>query len=141
MNSTNLTGNLTRDPELRRTANGKAYTYFCVAVKRPYTKDKTDFIDCVIWNESAEFVHKYFSKGSGIAVSGFTTTRNWVDKNGVTHKTSEVVASTVDFTGRRNESNDTYAANDQNEASATAESAALAGDYEMLEDDDGQLPF
>ena len=93
MNIGGITGNLTRDPELRRTGDGKAVASFCVAVKRPYTKDKTDFIDCVAWGQIAEFVSKYFAKGSGIAVDGFYTTRTWEDSR----KTLPLPAQYPDF--------------------------------------------
>lgn len=144
MNIGGITGNLTRDPELRRTGDGKAVASFCVAVKRPYSKDKTDFIDCVAWDKIAEFVSKYFSKGSGIAVDGFYTTRTWEDNDGKKRKNTELVASSVGFMGSNRDNGGTYGASSQNEASTTAANApaALVGDYEMLEDeDDGTLPF
>ena len=137
MNIGGITGNLTRDPELRRTGDGKAVASFCVAVKRPYSKDKTDFIDCVAWGQIAEFVSKYFSKGSGIAVDGFYTTRTWEDKDGNKRKNTELVASSVGFMGGKNDST----ASSHNEASTTAASAAPAGDYSLLEDNDDPLPF
>ena len=143
MNIGGITGNLTRDPELRRTGDGKAVASFCVAVKRPYSKDKTDFIDCVAWGQIAEFVSKYFSKGSGIAVDGFYTTRTWEDKDGNKRKNTELVASSVGFMGK-SDSTGTNGAYSNNDASTTAANAAApnpAGDYEMLEDDDGLLPF
>ena len=139
MNIAGITGHLTRDPELRRTGDGKAVASFCVAVKRPFTKDKTDFIDCVAWDKIAEFVSKYFGKGSGIAVDGFYTTRVWEDKDGVKRKNTELTASTIGFMGSKSDSTGTYGASSQNEANATA---ANAPDFEMLEDDDGgELPF
>lgn len=138
MNIGGITGHLTRDPELRRTGDGKAVASFCVAVKRPYSKDKTDFIDCVAWGQIAEFVSKYFSKGSGIAVDGFYTTRTWEDKDGNKRKNTELVASSVGFMGGKN---DSTGASSHNDASTTAASAAPAADYAMIEDDDEQLPF
>ena len=139
MNIGGITGNLTRDPELRRTGDGKAVASFCVAVKRPYTKDKTDFIDCVAWDKIAEFVSKYFAKGSGITVDGFYTTRTWEDKDGNKRKSTELTASSVGFMGSKNDG-----ASSLNEASTTAANAmepAAAADYGMIEDDDAELPF
>ena len=138
MNIAGITGHLTRDPELRRTDGGKVVASFCVAVKRPFTKDKTDFIDCVAWDKIGEFVSKYFGKGSGIAVDGFYTTRTWEDKDGNKRKSTELVASTIGFMGGKSDSTGTYGASSQNEANATA---ANAPDFAMLEDDDGELPF
>ena len=142
MNIAGITGNLTRDPELRRTGDGKAVASFCVAVKRPYTKDKTDFIDCVAWDKIAEFVNKYFAKGSGIVVDGFLITRTWEDKDGKKHKGTELTASSVGFMGSKSESTGTYSASSQNDASTTAANATEpAADYGMIEDDDSELPF
>lgn len=137
MNIGGITGNLTRDPELRRTGDGKAVTSFCVAVKRPYSKDKTDFIDCVAWDKIAEFVSKYFAKGSGISVDGFYTTRTWEDSNGNKRKSTELTASSVGFMGK-SDSAGNNGASTENEASTTA---ATAADFEMMEDDDAELPF
>lgn len=144
MNIAGITGNLTRDPELRRTGDGKAVASFCVAVKRPFSKDKTDFIDCVAWDKIAEFVSKYFSKGSGIAVDGFYTTRTWDDKDGNKRKSTELVASSVGFMDKKSDSagTGTYAASSQNEANTmAANSTETAADYGMIEDDDAELPF
>ena len=141
MNIGAITGHLTRDPEMRRTGDGKAVTSFCVAVKRPYTKDKTDFIDCVAWDKIAEFVSKYFAKGSGIAVDGFYTTRTWEDKDGNKRKSTELTASNVGFMGSKSDSTGTYGASAQNDASTTAANADPAADYSMIEDDDAELPF
>ena len=138
MNIAGITGHIVRDPELRRTGDGKAVASFCVAVKRPFSKDKTDFIDCVAWDKIAEFVSKYFSKGSGIAVDGFYTTRTWEDKNGVKRKNTELTASSIGFMDSKSDSTGTYGASSQNEANDTA---ANAPDYAMLEGDDGELPF
>lgn len=136
MNIGGITGHLTRDPELRRTGDGNAVTSFCVAVKRPYSKDKTDFIDCVAWDKIAEFVSKYFFKGSGISVDGFYTTRNWEDKDGIKRKSTELVASSIGFMGGKSEG-----ASSQNNASATAANATEPADYSMIEDEDAELPF
>ena len=82
-----IMGRLTRDPELRRTGTGIAVTSFTVAVDRDFApKDggerETDFIDCVAWRSTGEFVSKYFSKGSMAVVSGRLQIRSWTDKDG-----------------------------------------------------------
>ena len=96
-----IMGRLTRDPELRRTNSGKPVASFTVAVDRDYATEgqekETDFIDCVAWNGTAEFVDKYFKKGSMIVVSGRLQLRNWTDKDGNKRKTAEILASNVYF--------------------------------------------
>ena len=96
-----IMGRLTRDPELRRTNSGKPVASFTVAVDRDYAPEgqekETDFIDCVAWNGTAEFVEKYFKKGSMIVVSGRLQLRNWTDKEGNKRKTAEILASNVYF--------------------------------------------
>jgi single-strand DNA-binding protein len=94
-------GRLTRDPELRRTNSGKPVAGFTVAVDRDYAPDgqerETDFIDCVAWNGTAEFVEKYFKKGGMIVVSGRLQLRNWTDKDGNKRRSAEILASSVYF--------------------------------------------
>ena len=96
-----IMGRLTRDPELRRTNSGKPVASFTVAVDRDYAPEgqekETDFIDCVAWNGTAEFVEKYFKKGSMIVVDGRLQLRNWTDKEGNKRKTAEILASNVYF--------------------------------------------
>ena len=95
-----IMGRWTRDPELRRTGSGVAVTSFTVAVDRDFSsKDEkeTDFIDCVAWRSTGEFVNKYFSKGSMILVSGRLQIRAWTDKDGNKRRGAEVVAENVYF--------------------------------------------
>ena len=96
-----LMGRLTRDPELRRTQNGTAVTSFTLAVERDYSGDtekkQTDFIDCVAWKNTAEFVSKYFSKGRMAIVSGRLQIRDWTDQNGVKRRNAEVVVENMYF--------------------------------------------
>lgn len=95
-------GRLTRDPELRRTGSGTAVASFTVAVDRDFApKDggerETDFIDCVAWRSTGEFVSKYFLKGSMAVVDGRLQIRNWTDKDGNKRRTAEIVANSVYF--------------------------------------------
>ena len=96
-----IMGRLTRDPELRRTNSGKPVASFTVAVDRDYAPEgqekETDFIDCVVWNGTAEFVEKYFKKGSMIVVNGRLQIRNWTDKEDNKRKNAEILASNVYF--------------------------------------------
>ena len=158
-----IMGRLTRDPELRRTGSGIAVASFTIAVDRDFSpKDggerETDFIDCVAWRQTGEFVSKYFTKGSMIVVSGRLQIRNWNDKDGNKRRTAEVVADNVYFgeSKRSAESNasyggntyggnsyggNTYGASAPSYGGYSAPAAATASDFAMLDDDDAQLPF
>ena len=163
-----IMGRLTRDPELRRTGSGIAVASFTVAVDRDFGgrdggEKETDFIDCVAWRQTGEFVSKYFTKGSMIVVSGRLQIRNWTDKEGGKRRSAEVVADNVYFgeSKRSSEGNSSYGGNayggnnsygnsgNYGSASApapgyggySAPASAPASDFAMLEDDDAQLPF
>lgn len=96
-----IMGRLTRDVELRRTGSGIAVASFTVAVDRDFAQDgkekETDFIDCVAWRQTGEFVSKYFNKGSMIVVKGRLQLRNWTDKEGNKRRSAEIVADNVYF--------------------------------------------
>ena len=138
-----IMGRLTRDPELRRTGSGVAVASFTVAVDRDFSgrdggERETDFIDCVAWRNSGEFVSKYFTRGSMIVVSGRLQIRNWTDKEGNKRRSAEVVADNVYFgESKRTDGAAAPAAS----YSGYAAPAAPASDFAMLEDDDAQLPF
>ena len=153
-------GRLTREPELRRTGSGVAVASFTVAVDRDFGgrdggERETDFIDCVAWRQTGEFVSKYFTKGSMIVVSGRLQIRNWTDKEGNKRRSAEVVADNCYFgESKRNSEGNAYGGNTYGGNaygggySAPAPSyggysapAAPASDFAMLEDDDAQLPF
>lgn len=101
LNHITIMGRMTRDPELRRTNSGKPVASFTVAVDRDYAPEgqerETDFIDCVAWNGTAEFVSKYFTKGSMIVVDGRLQLRGWTDKDGNKRRSAEILASSVYF--------------------------------------------
>ena len=102
LNHITIMGRLTRDPELRRTGSGVAVASFTVAVDRDFGgrdggEKETDFIDCVAWRQTGEFVSKYFTKGRMIVVSGRLQIRSWTDKDGNKRRTAEVVADNVYF--------------------------------------------
>lgn len=99
INNVVIMGRLTRDAEERKTNSGKSVCSFCVALDDRFDKEKTHFVDVIAWNKTAEFVCKYFHKGSMIAVQGRLTTRTWEDKNGSKHKAVEIVADEVSFCG------------------------------------------
>ena len=102
LNHITIMGRLVRDPELRRTGSGIAVASFCVAVDRDYGKNENgekevDFIDCIAWRNTAEFMEKYFSKGRMAVVSGRLQTRTWTDKEGNKRKAFEVITTGVEL--------------------------------------------
>ena len=150
LNTITIMGRLTRDPELRRTGSGIAVASFCVAVDRDWPnketgEKETDFIDCVAWRQTGEFVSKYFSKGSMIVVSGRLQIRTWTDKDGNNRKTAEIVADNVYFGESKKDKDargsgpitNTYNTPNYGFAGYTAS----ASTYAMFDDDDAQLPF
>ena len=156
LNQITIMGRLTRDPELRYTQSNTPVATFRVAVDRDYTprdggERQTDFIDCVAWRSTGEFVSKYFQKGSMAVVSGRLQMREWTDKEGNRRTTAEVVADNVYFgesKRSRDESgfggNSSYSGNAGNSGyssrpSAPASSAGAFSD--LSSDDDGDLPF
>ena len=145
-----IMGRLTRDPELRRTGSGVAVTSFSLAVDRDFGgreggERETDFIDCVAWRQTGEFVSKYFTKGRMAVVSGRLQIRNWTDKDGNKRRTAEVVADNVYFgdSKRDGDSGSSYSAPAGNSFGGYSAPAASspASDFTMLDDDDAQLPF
>lgn len=103
LNTVILMGRLTRDVELRQTASGTPVCSFSVAVDNGYGENKkTDFINCVAWKSTAEFISRYFTKGQMIALSGRLSTRTW-DDNGTTRYATEVSVREVDFCGGKTE--------------------------------------
>ena len=159
LNHITIMGRLTRDPELRRTGSGIAVASFTVAVDRDFGKNEngekeTDFIDCVAWRQTGEFVSKYFTKGRMAVVSGRLQIRNWNDKDGNKRRSAEVVADNVYFgdSKRDGDSGSAYGGNTYGGYSAPASAPSFGGysapaasapasDFAMLDDDDAQLPF
>ena len=148
LNHITIMGRLTRDPELRRTGSGIAVASFTVAVDRDFApKDggerETDFIDCVAWRQTGEFVSKYFTKGRMAVVSGRLQIRSWTDKDGNKRRTAEVVADNVYFGDSRRDGDTVggYSAPAGNFGGYSAPAGAPASDFAMLDDDDAQLPF
>ena len=149
LNHITIMGRLTRDPELRRTGSGVAVASFTVAVDRDFGgrdggEKETDFIDCVAWRQTGEFVSKYFTKGRMAVVSGRLQIRSWTDKDGNKRRTAEVIADNVYFGDSKREGDG--AGNFSAPANGgfggySAPAAAPASDFAMLEDDDAQLPF
>ena len=156
LNHITIMGRLTRDPELRRTGSGVAVASFTVAVDRDFGgrdggERETDFIDCVAWRQTGEFVSKYFTKGRMIVVSGRLQIRSWTDKDGNKRRTAEVVADNCYFGDSKRDGDSGSAFGGNNFANAYSAPSGFGGysapagnpasDFAMLEDDDAQLPF
>lgn len=101
MNHGSYVGRLTADPELKQTQGGISVCSFTLAIDRPKTRDKTDFINFVAWRQTAEFICKYFRKGQNIGVTGYLTSRQYEDKNGNRRTAFEVVADRAEFVESR----------------------------------------
>lgn len=147
-----LMGRLTADPELKQTNGGTSVTNFTIAVDRKYSKveeKQADFPTIIAWRQTAEFICKYFGKGSAILIEGELQTRSWTDQQGNKRYATEVVAHEVSFceAKKNSETNDTT----QNQNAAQGGLAALAGympdvyksspsvEFEPVTDDN--LPF
>ena len=106
INTVALMGRLTADPELKHTPNGVAVVPFCIAVNRKFKDQQADFINCVAWRQTAEFICKYFGKGQMIALEGTIQTRNYTDQDGNKRNATEVLVENVGFCeSKKSESN------------------------------------
>ena len=147
-----IMGRLTRDPELRYTQSQTPVASFTLAVDRDYgSRDggekQTDFIDCVAWRSTAEFVSKYFQKGSMAVVSGRLQIRDWTDREGGKRRSAEVVVDNMYFGESRRRDGDSGDSRSSsyssygNSGSAGKSSAPAASAFAELDDGDGELPF
>lgn len=138
-----LMGRLTYEPELKSTPNGTCVIRFQIACDRNYQKQgeerQADFIDCVAWRQTAEFISRYFHKGSMIAIEGTIQTSNYTDKNGNQRKQVEVLANNVSFCGSKSETG-TVSNGGYNQPSPSYASVDNS-DFEEIIDDDDDLPF
>lgn len=134
MNKTILMGRITKDLELRQTQGGVPVTSFTIAVNRRFAKEgqqTADFINCVAWRQQAEFITKYFNKGSMIAVIGSLQSRSWDGQDGKKQYVTEVIVDEVYFTGEKKET----------------QTEENNGDYDMSDfqeigsPDDDDIPF
>ena len=171
MNSVQIIGRLTADPELRQTQSGISSCRFTVAVNRKFKNKDTDqyeadFISCVAWKQTAEFITRYFSKGKMIALEGMLRTGSYQDRNhsDVTHYTTDVFVNNVEFCGDKgsnstnnqqqpqqqqrphfdsvnDEAGKQYAQQLQQAAEQTAMSYGSLSDFEEILSDGSDLPF
>ncbi len=161
LNKAIIMGRITHDLEVRQTPSGTAVLQFTVAVDRNYSKDggekQTDFINCVAWRQTAEFIGRYWSKGRMIAVDGRLQTRTYEDKNGTKHYITELIVENANFTGEPkqgggnfNGQNNGGFANQYQQAQQTQQNNGFNGDAQSVGDlsdfedvltEDGTVPF
>lgn len=144
-NSITITGRLIANPELKTTPNGVSVCSFTLAVKRPHTKDVTDFIPCQVWRQGAEYLTKYGAKGNLVAAVGALTTRKWQDSNGNNRVNYDVLCDNVELLeSRTSDEANNNTANTANEAQ-NAPQSATHDSYESPKfkelGDDEELPF
>lgn len=139
INMVALMGRLTFEPEVRTTPSGVSVMHFQIACDRSYQKSgqdrQADFIDCVAWRQTAEFISRYFHKGSMIAIEGTLQTSSYTDKNGNQRKQVEVLANNVSFCGSKSETG-SAAGSQANPNYSSADNS----DFDGIPDDD-DLPF
>lgn len=127
-----IMGRLTKDVEIRYTQSQTPVASFTLACDRDYqqggSERQTDFIDCVAWRQTAEFVSKYFAKGSMAIVSGRLQIRDWTDREGNKRKSAEIVADNIYFGESK-----------RREDAPTADVSTTS--FQELSNDDGELPF
>ena len=154
LNHITIMGRLVRDPELRTTQAGVSVTSFTVAVDRDFGgrdggERQTDFIDCVAWRSTGEFVSKYFHKGSMIVVSGRLQSRKWQDRDGNNRTSWEINADNVYFGESRRDGDsgrsDSFSGNSFSNSgsfdSGRTGAPAASNTFVELDDGDGELPF
>lgn len=145
LNNVSLSGRLVAAPELKQTNSGKAVTSFCVAVDRVYDRTNppeqtADFINCTAWGKTAEFVSKYFDKGSQIIVRGRLATRSWTDtETNKKRSATDVVAEDVYFCGSKS---DNAGSAEEKSKMAKAKVKVKPNDTSDFEESsDGEIPF
>jgi len=151
LNKVVLAGRMTGDPELKQTASGVSVLSFTVAVNRRYAsknneqaENQADFINVVAWRQTAEFIARYFKKGSAICLTGSIQTRSWQDQQGQRRYATEVVADEAMFVHSRSESGaatgNTYTPDAYGNAPSYSSNPGTAPNFEEHNTDD-DLPF
>lgn len=149
LNKVVLAGRLTADPELKQTQSGVSVISFSIAINRRFARnseqgEQTDFINLVAWRQTAEFIAKYFRKGSAICVTGSIQTRSWQDQQGQRRYATEVVVDEAMFVDSRSESNNaqggSYVPDAYNATPSYSSTPSTAPNFEELNTDD-DLPF
>lgn len=138
------TGRIVRDPELRRTQSDKSVCNFTMACDRKFKKDgqdSTDFIDCVAWGATGDFVQKYFTKGKMIAVEGSLQMRNWTDDAGAKHYKPEINVDGVEFCGDKGSGGDTTNNMQETKPKTASKPSAKPVVVEKDSESEEELPF
>lgn len=146
LNQISVQGRIVRDPELRRTASGKAVTSFTLACDRDFKNQQTgekevDFIECVAWGGTAEMVEKYFHKGQMAVATGRLQLRDWTDKNGQKRRQAEILVSNVYFCGSKESGTQASSGADNGYSTPAYQAPAPAANFAELDGEDEQLPF
>lgn len=149
MNQVQLVGNIARDPEFRTTQSGIAACTFTVACQRRYANAQgvreADFIQCVAWRQTAEFVHRYFIKGNKIGLNGSLQTRSYDAQDGSKRYVTEVVVDNVEFVSARNEGASAPAVQSQGayqqQQNTAQQPHQMSVSEGFTEVDDDELPF
>ncbi len=149
LNKVVLAGHLTATPELRQTPNGVSVTSFTIAINRRFSKNAdgqgqtaADFINCVAWRAQADFITRYFKKGSSICITGSLQSRSWQDQQGQKRYATEVVVDEANFVDSNGQGGGGFAAQDSYEQPAPQFSSApqATAQFEDMGGDD-DLPF
>jgi single-strand DNA-binding protein len=144
MNKVILAGRLTHDPELKQTTTGTQVTSFNVAVNRRFAKEgeqSVDFLPVIAWRQTADFVCRYFKKGSSVCVVGTVQTRSWKDQNGNNRHATEIIADEVLFVDGKNDAQSQNASqNEYTQISVPNPPPQNVPKFEELKTDD-DLPF
>ena len=149
LNNIVIQGRFVRDPELKTTPNGAKVTSFALAVERDYKvngKKPVDFIDVVAWRSTAEYIAKYFTKGTMALVKGHLETRSWKDKDGKNHKVTEIVVDNIYFgeAKKKSSTSESTEAPEPTEVPETPEASMVEAPPEAVDPmdaDEEDLPF
>lgn len=146
LNSISIMGRLSSDPQLRRTASGKAVASFSVACERDFKNQQTgekevDFIECVAWGGTAEMVEKYFHKGQMAIVTGRLQIRQYTDKNGQKRRQAEILVNSIYFCGSKESGTQASPGADNGYSTPAYQAPAPAANFAELDGEDEQLPF
>lgn len=146
LNQISVQGRIVRDPELRRTASGKAVTSFTLACDRDFKNQQTgekevDFIECVAWGGTAEMVEKYFHKGQMAVATGRLQLRDWTDKNGQKRRQAEILVNNIYFCGSKESGTQASSGADNGYSTPAYQAPAPAANFAELDGEDERLPF
>lgn len=146
LNCISVAGRLVRDPELRRTASGKAVTSFTLACDRDFRNQQTgekevDFLECTAFGAAGENTAKYFHKGQMAMVTGRLQIQRYTDKSGQKRSRAEIVATSVYFCGNKESGTQAGSLDDNGYSTPAYQASAPAANFAELDGEDGQLPF